>query len=332
MLDDIGFPAISEKRAKEVSEFSPLQRCELIITDSCNLKCSYCKGLSSEYGKTINPLHALNLIDEWAKHNLQHANFSGGEPMCSSFIELYVQRLHARGVPFISLSTNGTFPVKQYENLVKLGATHFAISLDGMNADIADKMAGVSGAWEKAVKSIIALSKISYVTASTVFNKDNYHQAAEIIQFIHSLGVADIRFSTATQYNKLIDQLDKITNEILDVHPILKFRVNNILNGKNTRGSNNCKKCWLPLDDMVVSNKYHFPCSMMARENGQYIGSILNDDGTNKTMKQIRHERALWIESHDCSTNEICQKYCMDFIIAHNNAVNKYKDQNNANI
>jgi len=323
MLDNIGFPAITEERANNVSEFSPLQRCELIITKACNLKCVYCNSLTEEYGKTISKFDAYQIIDGWIEHKLQHASFSGGEPMCSPHIRDYVKRLHNGGVPFISLSTNGTFPINDYEMLVKSGATHFSISIDGMNSVVGDRMSGVSGAWEKAIESIKFLSKCSYVTASTVFNRDNWEQAPEIIEFIHSLGVADIRFSTATQFNKLVPKLEIIPKEILNKHPILKYRVANLIKGINMRGANPTKRCWLPMDDMVISGTLHFPCTMACREVGGYIGSILENDGSNKTMNKIRAERANWVQQHDCSKDSICQKYCMDFIMAHNLAVDK---------
>ena len=320
-LEDIGFPAMSDKRAKTVSEFSKLSRCELIITDICNLKCRYCNGLTKEYGNPISKENAFTIIDGWAEHKLQHASFSGGEPMCSPYIYEYVKRCFDNGIPYISLSTNGTHSIENYDKLVKLGATHFSISLDGKDSEIADKMAGVKGAWKKAVEAITYLSKISYVTASTVIGTDNWKEAPQIIEFIHSLGVADIRFSTATQFNKIVPFFEKIPQSILDVHPILKYRVNRIIESKNMRGANTTKRCYLSLDDMVVSNKYHFPCTMQMREGGQYIGSIVKDNGTIKTMSEIRKERNNWSLTHNCFEDSICKKYCMDFIIAHNEKV-----------
>ena len=37
------------------------------------------------------------------------------------------------------------------------------------------------------------------------------------------------------RYNKIIDVVNKIRPEILDAHPILKYRVNNLINGRNVR-------------------------------------------------------------------------------------------------
>lgn len=331
-LEQIGFPAMTNNRAKNVSTTSPLSRCELIITDKCNLKCLYCNGLNLDYGTPINKYNAKNIILEWSKHNLQHASFSGGEPMCSPYIFEYTKLLKDNGVPNISISTNGTFPIDKYDMLVDIGMTHFSISIDGMDAEIADKMAGgIKGTWNKAVKSIEHLSKRAYVTASTVIGVDNWKKAPQIIEFIHNLGVADIRFSTATQFNKIVPKMNEIPKHILDCHPILKHRVNRIIEGKNMRGANPIKRCWLPLDDMVISNKYHFPCTMQMREGGQYIGSILqngsNDLLTTKSMADIREERKRWVESHNCLEDKICQNYCMDFIIAYNLKVEEYKNQ-----
>lgn len=42
-LEDIGFYTLSDARALSASEYSPLMRCELIVTSRCNFrkKCRY---------------------------------------------------------------------------------------------------------------------------------------------------------------------------------------------------------------------------------------------------------------------------------------------------
>ena len=41
-LEDIGFYTLSDARAAGASASSPLWRCEMILTDLCNLRCRYC--------------------------------------------------------------------------------------------------------------------------------------------------------------------------------------------------------------------------------------------------------------------------------------------------
>jgi len=43
-LEDIGFYTLSDERAKNTSINTSLKRCEILITDKCNLKCPYCRG------------------------------------------------------------------------------------------------------------------------------------------------------------------------------------------------------------------------------------------------------------------------------------------------
>jgi len=47
-LEKIGFYTLSDYRARNVTIKSPIQRGELILTDRCNLKCPYCRGLKKE--------------------------------------------------------------------------------------------------------------------------------------------------------------------------------------------------------------------------------------------------------------------------------------------
>ena len=58
-LEDIGFYTLSRERAATTTIHTPLTRCELILTDRCNFKCTYCRGLKKEqrgrYFSRISP-------------------------------------------------------------------------------------------------------------------------------------------------------------------------------------------------------------------------------------------------------------------------------------
>lgn len=53
-LEDIGFYTLSDERAKNASESSPLHRCEILITDKCNFKCPYCRGMREDLRGTMS--------------------------------------------------------------------------------------------------------------------------------------------------------------------------------------------------------------------------------------------------------------------------------------
>ena len=47
-LEDIGFYTLSNERARKTSVISPIMRAELILTDRCNFRCPYCRGLRKD--------------------------------------------------------------------------------------------------------------------------------------------------------------------------------------------------------------------------------------------------------------------------------------------
>jgi len=50
-LEDIGFyPFLTSGTAK-----TPLMRCELILTDACNFRCPYCRGLRDDLKRDHAP-------------------------------------------------------------------------------------------------------------------------------------------------------------------------------------------------------------------------------------------------------------------------------------
>ena len=78
-LEDIGFYTLSDSRVKQLSATSPLWRCELILTDRCNFKCPYCRGIKPQIGD-ISLDDAKNIVALWSVAGLKNIRFSGGEP------------------------------------------------------------------------------------------------------------------------------------------------------------------------------------------------------------------------------------------------------------
>jgi molybdenum cofactor biosynthesis enzyme MoaA len=309
MINEIGFYTLSDIRAKNIGPTSPMQRCEIIITDACNFKCLYCRG--QHFG--VMPLDKItSIIDIWAKDNLQNIRFSGGEPTTHKHLIEAVEHAKNNGIKRIAISTNGSMPFEWYKNLIKAGVNDFSISLDACCSSGCDAMAGTSGFFETIRDNIKKLSELTYVTVGIVVTNKNLDAVNETIKFAHDLGVADIRVISAAQYNKLLECVTAIPKDILDAHPILKYRVNNIKNGRNVRGlrKDDTNRCHLVQDDSAVAGDFHFPCIIYLREQGEPIGKI----GPN-----MRADRVKWFESHDTHKDPICSKNCLDVCIDFNN-------------
>jgi molybdenum cofactor biosynthesis enzyme MoaA len=325
-LKEIGFYTLSDDRVKNSSLTSQMKRCEMIITEYCNFKCPYCRGLSDDiYNfrkvKQLTLAEIKSNIDLWCLNNpLENIRFSGGEPTLHPDIVEVVKYAKASGIKRIAISTNGSNKMSLYTSLIDSGVNDFSISLDACCADDGDKMSGgVKGSWNLVVANIREIAKLTYVTVGVVLTPDNIDKTIDTIRFAHELGVADIRIISAAQYNEPIPRLNEVEDYIKDAHPILKYRINHFAKGKNVRGmvDTDSKKCGLIFDDSVIAGNFHFPCVIYMREKGNPIGKV----GDN-----MRKERAEFFKSFDTHKDPICMKNCLDVCIDYNNKYKEYHD------
>jgi molybdenum cofactor biosynthesis enzyme MoaA len=312
-LQDIGFYTLCDERVAGLSPTSPMWRCEMILTERCNFNCPYCRGLRDDclgdmpYGKAILTLNT------WCNEGLKNVRFSGGEPMLYKDLPGLVEFCKARGVERIAISTNGSFPLKKYLELVELGANDFSISFDACCASECGKMCGKAAKmFERICNSIRELSKVTYVTVGVVLTDDNADNLVGIVQMAHDLGVADIRIIPAAQNGNMVKGVQTLPESLLEHHPILAYRVKNMLAGDPVRGHRNVDsdRCYIPVDDSVVCGRYHFPCVIYMREHGKPIGVVGPD---------MRAERIEWAKNHRPKSDPICCKNCLDVCIDHNN-------------
>lgn len=312
-LEEIGFYTLCDERAEKSNETSPMWRCEMILTHACNFKCPYCRPLREDCQGTMPLERALFVLDQWIDQGLKHVRFSGGEPTLYPHLVTLVQHCKDRGVNRIAISSNGSASREKYAALIEAGANDFSISLDACCAGDAEKMSGgVLKVIDNVSENIRWLASQTYVTVGVVLTDENYQQMNDIIRYADSLGVADVRIISAAQENFLLEGVLSIEEELLEKHPILKYRANNIRQGRGVRGlqKSDCGTCHLMNDDSVVAGDQHFPCIIYLREGGAPIGKV----GPN-----MRQERVQWLRSHNTHDDPICRANCLDVCIDYNN-------------
>lgn len=312
-LENIGFYTLSDKRAATTSWESDLQRCELILTDRCNFRCAYCRGIKKTFQGDMTFEKAIKIVDLWDSANLHNVRFSGGEPtIWEGLIDLVKHTKNKKNIQHIALSTNGSASLDLYLKLFDSGVNDFSISLDACCAMTADTMAGVDSHFYHICETIRVLSKLTYVTVGVVLDNRNVGEVEKIITYATNLGVSDIRIIPSAQDNRFLNL------NIFTDYNILNYRLNNIKNNRHVRGIKigDCTYCHLVKDDMVILNNYHFPCVIYMREQGEPVGSI-----DNKTIREIRMERKKWFEKTNTSEDVICKNNCLDVCIEYNNRV-----------
>lgn len=319
-LEQIGFYTLSDKRAKNVSWDSDLQRCELILSDRCNFKCAYCRGITSSLRGDMSLPEAKHVVDLWTNDSLHNIRFSGGEPtIWPGLLELVAYTKAKPSITHIAISTNGSANLELYDSLSDAGVNDFSISLDACCAMDADKMAGTNARFEHIAEVIKNLSNKTYVSVGVVLDERNLSSLPDIIDYATGLGVSDIRIIPSAQYNKM-PVVQKDTK-----YKILSYRLNNMKHGKSIRGlvKGDCARCHLVKDDMVILHGKHFPCVIYMREQGDAIGDIQG-----KSISEIRAERKVWFNCHDSFTDSICSRNCLDVCIDYNNKVEGYINGN----
>lgn len=319
-LENIGFYSLSDQRAKTVSWESDLQRCELILTDRCNFRCLYCRGIKEDLQGDLSMEQAKEIIDIWASGNIHNVRFSGGEPtVWKGLLELVQYTKAKTSIEHIALSTNGSASIEYYVKLFEAGVNDFSISLDACCAMTADVMAGTNAKFEHISNVIRELSKVTYVTVGVVLDEHNNEELDKIIAYATGLGVSDIRIIPSAQSNHFL----KVN--VQTQYKILKYRLNHINSGRHIRGiqEHNCSKCHLVKDDMAVLHGQHFPCIIFMREQGDPIGSMYG-----KTLKEIRAERKEWFDKTNTKDHPICKKNCLDVCIDHNDKVESFLKEN----
>ncbi len=314
-LEDIGFYTLSDDRAKNVSEKTPLWRCELILSDRCNFNCPYCRGIKKEHQGDMSLDRAKEIVSLWASEGLKNIRLSGGEPTIWRGLLELVPFIKGKGINRIAISTNGYASLSFYKKLIQAGVNDFSISLDACCSGTGDHMAGdIPGAWNKVTNNIRDLSKLVYVTVGVVLTDTNLEELEKTIEFASDdLGVSDIRVISAAQSNRHLGEI-KVRSDILEKHPILKYRVNNFKIGKKVRGisEQDNHRCPLVLDDMAVLDGKHFPCIIYLREQGNPIGDI---------DSSVRLKRLNWYKNHNTFEDQICRKNCLDVCVDYNNKV-----------
>ncbi len=317
-LEDIGFYTLSDKRARDASEKTPLQRCELLITSRCNFKCPYCRGTAYKGDLPIES--ALNVLGVWVANGLKNVRFTGGEPTMHKGLLTMVDYARNHNIEHIAISTNGSADLDYYKRLISAGVNDFSISLDGGCCEIGDIMAGGVKGWDKVVSNIREISKLTYVTVGMVFTELNVSECRESVLFADSLGVGDIRVIPSAQFNQALVNLRGLPETVLSKYKILNYRIKN-LGSRHTRGltERDFNKCPLVLDDMAGAHDYHFPCVIYMREGGKPIGKLTRD---------VRQDRKEWFQTHDTSQDVICRNNCLDVCVDYNNKWRDYHIDN----
>jgi len=174
----------------------------VFVTYRCNSRCRTC-FYSSQLTKPTAADLPLEFYIKLAKtlNHLAWLHLSGGEPFLRQDLPQLVQAFYQyAGVRKIGIPTNalqGSLIEEATEQILDLcpeAQLNIVVSLDGMEGTH-DYLRGVTGNWQKTLKTLEALKKIRArkprlsINICTVLNNRNEAELPELLEFVKTLGV-----------------------------------------------------------------------------------------------------------------------------------------------
>ncbi len=154
-MDIIGLNTIADSFSR------PVNYLRVSITDSCNLRCSYCAPhmiRNLEKGKILTFGEILRLVKIGVGLGIKKIRLTGGEPLSRKGIVGLVRRLHEiPELEDISLTTNGTLLSRKGKRLKEAGLKRINISLDTLDNRKFQKLTGAdlfTGVWNGIMKTL----------------------------------------------------------------------------------------------------------------------------------------------------------------------------------
>lgn len=123
------------------------------LTNRCNLKCIYCHNEGEvDSGSEIAVAEVAQIARVCAKHGVDKVKFSGGEPLLRrDFEEILLALPPMRDV---SVTTNGTLLAPRAKALKESGLNRVNVSLDSLDKDRFDRIAGCKGQFDHVLAGI----------------------------------------------------------------------------------------------------------------------------------------------------------------------------------
>ncbi len=279
----------------------PLNLIDIYLTRRCNLRCLQCLRWSMSCQNELT-------TDEWKKIILDIKNFIGpyflrfygGEPFCrDDFLELL--NFCSKNNIYNLITTNATLITEPTaKELLKNKIVLIHISIDGFKPETHDRLRGLVGTHQRAMKALSLLQGKVPIQINTTIMQDNLDEILPLTEFakkykipISFQGLVNMHNSRkvfepdGTLFPKDLQLLDYIIEELCKMKKYNKYITNSYMDLMRLKQYHhnlnkiNKKSCEIIYNNQlwIGYNGEVYPC--------RYIGSIGNL--TKNSIKEIWH-------------------------------------------
>jgi radical SAM domain protein len=219
LKDSTDANALMELQSNLESHFGKIKIVYIILTDVCNLRCSYCAVKNIADKDHVIDTYNLNkciytkFVKEYVSYALSHNIFDpefifyGGEPLLNwntliDIVEMIDSTLNRTVKPKYSVVTNGTLLTEDKIIFCKEHRINIGLSADGPHSitDKTRKTENGMGAYSKIIHAMELLKKHDYIPSlSVTISEDvlrNQETVVEWLREMHLLfGIKDISYN-----------------------------------------------------------------------------------------------------------------------------------------
>ncbi|MCF7862097.1 radical SAM protein [Candidatus Woesearchaeota archaeon] len=298
-------------------------RATIILTEKCNLDCSYCYVFKS------NKSSCLNTIEKtlcFLGSNFDQIILSGGEPILKwDLIKRIVEWNKKRS--FVGIPTNGLLLDEDKLNYAERNGINFAISIDGPNST--DRGTGVFEILKRKISLFLKFKGI--VRIRMTISPNEAEKAYDNFMFFVNLGFTrlDIRPTLGCYWSN-----EKINSFFKNYQKIVSLVRNEGLNLKSlNKDSNENVACPKIIQEVLIDTEgVIYPCTFfLAIKNREKfkIGDVFSGlDG--KAMKKISQFRkcSIFSKCRFCAPTGSCTKICLLYNLKTQKFSEKLGEQN----
>jgi pyrroloquinoline quinone biosynthesis protein E len=169
------------------------------ITHRCPLACPYCSNpVELTRGQLELPAGDwARVFREAAALGVLQVHISGGEPGARRDLAQIVASARDAGL-YVNLITSGIGITRErLEELDRAGVDHVQLSLQGIRPDMADRISGHPGSWDKKMAFAEWVTEIGFpLTINAVVHRQNMERLPEMIDLAERLGARRIEVAT----------------------------------------------------------------------------------------------------------------------------------------
>lgn len=169
---------------------------DIRVTENCNSRCTTCYAWKNKAQDELTTEEVKDAIHQLRDVGVKNVVFIGGEPLLRGDIGVLVKEASLVGFENIIVVTNGLLLEDKAEELLRNGATHITVSVDGVGATD-DRVRGVPSGYDRAVRGIKVVQilkkdtglSVEVTMITTMLLHDNAEEIPNLVELARSLGV-----------------------------------------------------------------------------------------------------------------------------------------------